>query len=67
MIFSAFEPQIQKLIDKHITTEGEVLKITELVNIFDKDKREAEVEKVMGKARKSRPYCNRTVKAINVK
>ena len=64
---SAFEPQIQKLIDKHITTEGEVLKITELVNIFDKDKREAEVEKVMGKAAKADHIATRTVKAINVK
>lgn len=64
---SAFEPQIQKLIDKHITTEGEVLKITELVNIFDKDKREAEVEKVVGKAAKADHIATRTVKAINVK
>lgn len=64
---SAFEPQIQKLIDKHITTEGEVLKITELVNIFDKDKREAEVEKVVGKAAKADHIATRTVKAINIK
>ncbi len=64
---SAFEPQIQKLIDKHITTEGEVLKITELVNIFDKDKREAEVEKVNGKAAKADHIATRTIKAINVK
>ena len=58
---------IQKLIDKHITTEGDVLKITELVNIFDKDKREAEVEKVVGKAAKADHIATRTVKAINVK
>ena len=64
---SAFEPQIQKLIDKHISTEGEILKITELVNIFDKDKREAEVEKVIGKAAKADHIATRTVKAINVK
>jgi type I restriction enzyme R subunit len=64
---SAFEPQIQKLIDKHISTEGEILKITELVNIFDKDKREAEVEKVIGKAAIADHIATRTVKAINVK
>ncbi len=40
--FREYEPQVQKLIDKHITTHGEVLKITGLVNIFDKQQREAE-------------------------
>ena len=64
---TAFEPQIQKLIDKHITTHGEVLKITELVNIFDKEKREEEVEKVIGKAAKADHIATRTVKAINIK
>lgn len=65
--YKEYEPQVQKLIDKHITTEGEVLKITELVNIFDKEKREAEVEKVQGKAAKADHIATRTVKAINVK
>jgi type I restriction enzyme R subunit len=65
--FKEYEPQVQKLIDKHITTEGEVLKITELVNIFDKEKREAEVEKITGKAAKADHIATRTVKAINVK
>jgi type I restriction enzyme, R subunit len=65
--YSAYEAQIQKLIDKHITTEGKVLKITELVNIFDKEQREAEVEKIIGKAAKADHIATRTVKAINVK
>ena len=65
--YKEYELQVQKLIDKHITTEGEVLKITELVNIFDKEKREAEVEKVIGKAAKADHIATRTVKAINVK
>ena len=65
--YAAYEPQVQKLIDKHITTHGEVLKITELVNIFDKDKREAEVEKIISKAAKADHIATRTVKAINVK
>lgn len=43
--YKEYEPQVQKLIDKHITTEGEILRITELVNIFDKEQREQEVEK----------------------
>lgn len=65
--YKEYEPQVQKLIDKHITTEGEVLKITELVNIFDKERREAEVEKIVGKAAKADHIATRTDKAINVK
>ena len=65
--YKEYEPQVQKLIDKHITTEGEVLKIPELVNIFDKERREAEVEKIVGKAAKADHIATRTDKAINVK
>ncbi|MFM2385537.1 MAG: hypothetical protein RL660_294 [Bacteroidota bacterium] len=65
--YKEYEKQIQKLIDKHITTDGEVLRITELVNIFDKEQREAEVEKIIGKAAKADHIASRTTKAINVK
>lgn len=65
--YASYEPQIQKLIDKHITTEGEMLKITELVNIFDKEQRETEVEKLTGKAAKADHIASRTIRAINVK
>ncbi|QDO95278.1 type I restriction endonuclease subunit R [Formosa sediminum] len=65
--YKEFEPQIQKLINKHISTEGEVMKVTELVNIFDKEEREAEVEKITGKAAQADHISSRTIKAINVK
>ncbi len=65
--YKEFEPQIQKLINKHISTEGEVMKVTELVNIFDKEEREAEVEKITGKAARADHIASRTIKAINVK
>jgi len=65
--YKEYEPQVQKLIDKHITTVGETLKITEQVNIFDKEKREAEVEKIIGKAAKADHIATRTIKAINIK
>ena len=65
--YKEYEPQVQKLIDKHITTEGEVLRITELVNIFDKEQREAEVEKITGKAAKADHIASQTIKAINLK
>ena len=65
--YASYEPQIQKLIDKHITTEGDMLRITDLVNIFDKEQREAEVEKLTGKAAKADHIASRTIRAINVK
>lgn len=65
--YKEYEPQIQKLINKHISTDGEILKITELVDIFDKDQREAEVEKIVGKAAQADHIASRTIKAINVK
>ena len=65
--YQEFEPQIQKLINKHISTEGEIMKVTELVNIFDKEEREAEIEKITGKAAQADHIASRTIKAINVK
>jgi len=65
--YREYEPHIQKLINQHITTEGEILKVTEMVNIFDKDEREAEVEKISGTAAQADHIASRTIKAINVK
>lgn len=65
--YKEYEPQVQKLIDKHITTDGDVLRITELVNIFDKEQREAEVEKLISKAAKADHISSRTIRAIHVK
>ena len=67
MDFKEYEAQVQKLIDKHITTDGQVLKITELVNIFDKEEREAEIEKITGKAAKADHIASRTIRAISIK
>lgn len=65
--YKEYEPQVQKLIDKHITTEGEILRITEMVNIFDKTERDREIEKITSKAAKADHIASRTIKAINVK
>lgn len=65
--YKEYEPQVQKLIDKHITTEGEVLRITDLVDIFDKEQREAEVEKLSSKSAKADHIASRTIRAINIK
>ena len=65
--YKEYEPQIQKLINSHLTTDGEILKITELVDIFDQDQREAQLEKIIGKAAKADHIASRTIKAINIK
>jgi type I restriction enzyme R subunit len=61
--YKQYEGQIQKLIDTHITTE-KVEVITELVNIFDKDKFQEEVENTIGKAAKADKIASRTAKHI---
>ncbi|MFA8451184.1 MAG: type I restriction endonuclease subunit R [Bacteroidales bacterium] len=65
--YKEYEPQIQKLINKHLSTDGEILKITDLVDIFNKEEREAEVEKIVGKAAQADHIASRTIKAINVR
>lgn len=64
--YKQYEGQIQKLIDTHITTE-KVEVITELVNIFDKDKFQKEVENTTGKAAKADKIASRTAKHISEK
>lgn len=61
--YKQYEGQIQKLIDTHIQTEG-VETITELVNIFDKEKFQQEVENTIGKAAKADKIASRTAKHI---
>ena len=61
--FSQYEGQIQKLIDTHIES-GEVQIITDLVNIFDKERFAEEVEKIVGKAAKADTIASRTAKYI---
>ena len=61
--YKQYEGQIQKLIDTHITTE-KIETITELVNIFDKDKFQLEVESTTGKAAKADKIASRTAKHI---
>lgn len=61
--YKQYEGQIQKLIDTHITTE-KVEVITELVNIFDKEKFQQEVEKTTGQAAKADKIASRTAKHI---
>ena len=62
--YSQYEGQIQKLIDTHIES-GDVEIITELINIFDKEKFAEEVEKIVSKVAKADTIASRTAKYIN--
>lgn len=64
--YKQYEGQIQKLIDTHIQTD-EVKTITELVNIFDKEKFQQEVEKTLGVSAKADKIASRTAKHISEK
>jgi type I restriction enzyme R subunit len=64
--YSKYEGQIQKLIDTHITTER-IETITELVNIFDKDKFHQELENTIGASAKADKIASRTAKHITEK
>jgi len=61
--YKEYEPKIQKLIDTYIKSD-EILKITPLVDIFDKDKFEAEVNKIESPRARADTIANRTKKTI---
>lgn len=64
--YKQYEGQIQKLIDTHITTDS-VEVITSLVDIFDKEMFQAELENTIGKAAKADKIASRTSKYISEK
>lgn len=64
--YRQYEGQIQKLIDTHVTTE-KVEVITELVNIFDKEKFQQEIENTIGTAARADKIASRTAKHISEK
>jgi len=61
--FSEYEPKIKKLLDTYVGT-GEVEKITELVNIFDKESFAEEVDKLKSDAAKADTIAHRTKRTI---
>jgi len=64
--YKEYESKIQKLLDTYVTSD-EVIKITELVNIFDKENFEKELERVEGKAARADMIAHRTKKSIEEK
>lgn len=64
--FREYEAKVQKLINAHVTS-SEVLQITPQVNIFDREKFQAEVDKLQSPASKADTIAHRTKKTINEK
>ncbi len=64
--FKEYESKIQKLLDQYVSSD-EVLKVTDLVNIFDKDKLEIEVAKVTTTSSKADLIAHRTMRTIDEK
>lgn len=62
--FKEYEGKIQKLLNTYVSAE-EVIKITEPVNIFEKDSFEKEVERVVGKGGKADMIAHRTKRTID--
>lgn len=64
--YKQYEAQIQRLINTHIKSD-EIIKITDPVNIFEKEKFQTEVEKMVGSAAKADMIATRTAKSISEK
>lgn len=64
--YKKHEVKIQNLIDQHVPT-SEVKVVTELINIFDKEHFEQEIEKIEGKAAKADTIAHRTKRYISEK
>lgn len=65
--YKELEPKIQKLINQHLASEGEVIKITQLINVFDQAERDNVLEQIEGTKAKADHIASRTTKAINLK
>ena len=61
--YSQYEPQIQKLIDTHVTAD-EVVQITDQVNIFDREQFEQAVANIEGTASRAHAIAARTDKTV---
>lgn len=61
--YREYEKKVQKLIDTYIKSD-DILQVTPLVDIFDKDKFEAEVGKVESPRARADTIANRTKKTI---
>ena len=65
--YAAYEPQIRKLIDKYISTEGDTLIVNPKFALLDADQRQTEIAQLTGKAAQADHIASRTLKATEVR
>lgn len=65
--YAAYEPQIRKLIDKHISVEGDTLIVNPKFALLDTDQRQTEMAKQTGKAAQADHIASKTLKAIEIR
>jgi type I restriction enzyme R subunit len=64
--YKEYEAKVQKLINTHVTSD-EVLQVTPLVNIFEPEKFQAEIDKLDSDAAKADTIAHRTKRTISEK
>ncbi len=64
--FAAYEPQLRKLIDKYITTEGDTLVVTPQFALLDADQRQTEMARLAGQAAQADHITSNTARSIDV-
>lgn len=65
--FAAYEPQVRKLIDKYISTEGDTLLVTPQFALLDAEQRQTELAKLTGKAAQADHIASKTLRAIEAR
>ena len=65
--FTVYEPQVRKLIDKYISTEGDTLIVTPQFALLDAEQRQTELAKLTGKAAQADHIASKTLKAIEAR
>lgn len=65
--FAAYEPQVRKLIDKYISTEGDTLIVTPQFALLDAEQRQTELAKLTGKAAQADHIASKTLRAIDAR
>lgn len=65
--YAAYEPQVRKLIDKYINTDGDTQLVTPQFALLDSELRQTEIARQVGQAAQADHIASRTLRAIDVR
>lgn len=65
--YAAYEPQVRKLIDKYIGTEGDTLIVTPQFALLDTEQRQTELAKLTGQAAQADHIASKTLRATEAR